>query len=190
MVLTRAAAPGSQRAILNAVLGLTLLGCLHASPPARLPESTPLTVHVYLEAADAHAVALPRSFMPELEHALADRNLRATPLRGPVDFAVLRTTRARLEAAASGADAAWVLLVEARARFFSQLSGRYRWEVEVRATLTPQDRLGEAQSSDVSVAAFLQFEHETEADALAFVRRQVVDEVLALVDRVLGAPGR
>jgi hypothetical protein len=39
--------------------------------------------------------------------------------------------------------------------------------------------------SDLSVAAFLSFEHEREAEALAFVRRQLEDDVTTLVDRVM-----
>ena len=48
-----------------------------------------------------------------------------------------------------------------------------------------RDRPEATQTSDLAVAAFLSFEHEGEAEALTFVRRQLDDDVGALVDRVM-----
>src|SRR5262249_28447781 len=66
---------------------------------------------------------------------------------------------------------------------FSQLSGRYRWDVDAKITIADRTRLAEAMSSTVGVAAFLQYEHEREPEALMFVRRQVVDELGTLADK-------
>lgn len=170
-------------------LVLLVTACLGTAPPTRLASPTPIAVLVHLERADGSKVAVPAAVVAELEAALSARNL--VPRRTEdLDFGLQRTTRARLEQVATASDAPWVLLVEARVRFFSQLTGRYRWEVEVRSSVAPRERLGEAQASDLAVAAFLQFEHEAEPEALAFVRRQLVADAVDLVDRALVSGAR
>ncbi len=80
-----------------------------------------------------------------------------------------------------------VVLVETRARFYSQIEGRYRWVVDVRA--------GVAQASDPAVAVvevfevpvFLQFEHESEADAVAAAEPVIRRHLARLLRRHLGA---
>jgi len=177
--------------VLSARVGALMLllasGCIGTTPPQRLAVATPIVMHVQLESASGEPIAVPTVVTRELAAALAARNLQ--PSEAPENaLGSARTTAKRvvalLQATATGATP-WVLLVEARARFFSQLSGRYRWEVELRTSLVPRDDPAAVQTSDLSVAAFLSFEHEREADALLFVRRQLVDDVGALVDRVL-----
>lgn len=178
-----------KRTLLLALTGLIAAGCLGTSPPPRLPTPTPIAVLVHLERADGESAPVPRAVVSELEAALSARNLLPRRLDG-VDFGAQRTTRARMEQLAATTDAPWLLLVEARVRFFSQLTGRYRWEVEVRTSVAPRERLGESQASDLSVAAFLQYEHEAEPEALVFVRRQIVTDAAELVDRALVAGTR
>ena len=170
-----------------AMLACVVLGaCLASTPPAKLSEPTRIAVELRLEGPDGSAVEAGPQLREQLTGELLRRNLVTMPLS--LDLEQQRTTSRRLEVVAAdpAADGApWVLLVEARARFFSQLSGRYRWEVEVRSTLAPRTALADAQASDLAVAAFLQYEHEGPGDAIAFVRRQLVDDVLGLVDRVV-----
>ena len=130
---------------------------------------------------DDRLVGVPRS----VEATLRARNLVPTRVSAP-DLGTRRSTADRLAALrVAHASAAWVLLVEVRARFFSQLGGRYRWDVAVKTSLVQGD--GAPQVSDLDVAAFLTFEHQREAEALDFVRRQLVSDVAALLDRVLPA---
>lgn len=172
----------SRRSLLLA-LALWCSACLGTNPPMRLATSTPMAVLIHLERADGGPVTVPSAVVRDLAEALVARNIvPRTP--DAVDFFSQRTTRARLEALAAKTDAPWVVLVEARARFFSQLTGRYRWEVEVRTSVAPRERLDEVQTSELEVAAFLQYQHESERDALAFVRRQLVSDVADLVERV------
>jgi hypothetical protein len=163
---------------------LVLASCLGTSPPKRLSVETPIALLVHLESASGEARPVPALVVRELAEALTARNFAVAD--APV--AALGDRRAsdqRVQALLAATDAPWVLLVEARARFFSQLAGRYRWEVEVRSSLVARDQSAGAQASDLAVAAFLLFEHEAEAEALAFVRRQISDDVGALIDRVM-----
>ncbi len=179
---------GAAAVVVAALLGV--VGCLGTTPPQRLATATPIAVHVQLESSAGDAIGVPAVVVQELEATLAARNLQPTRVPGGV-LGDARTSGERVAAllrgteGAGGAGAPWVLLVEARARFFSQLSGRYRWEVELRTTLVARDRPESAQASDLAVAAFLLFEHEGAAEALTFVRRQLDDDVGALVDRVM-----
>lgn len=167
-------------------------GCIGSRPPERLAEATPVATLVWLETADGAAADVPDDVVRRVEAELRERNLVPKVIAGPELEALrarvqsARTTEARLEALAAAApDAPWVLLIEARAVFFSQLAGRYRWDVDVRATMARRDDRDHAQASTVGVAAFLQYEHERESAALGFVRQQVVGDVVGLVDRAL-----
>lgn len=188
MVLTpssrRRAPPRSAWVLVLAACSLA--ACLASAAPSRLPEPTKIAVQLRLEGPDGAEVDAGPQLRELLTAELLRRNLVTMPLA--VDLDQQRTTSRRLEATVAdpaGDGSPWVLLIEARARFFSQLSGRYRWEVEVRTTLASRAAPADAQASDLSVAAFLQYEHEGAGDAIAFVRRQLVDDVLGLVDRVV-----
>ncbi len=159
-----------------------LSACLGTQPPLRLGTATPIAVVIQLESAAGKGIGVPRAVVAGLEQELRARDLVPTW----VDAASLgqaRTSAERITLLSAASDAPWVMLVEARARFFSQLSGRYRWDVELRTSLVQRGQ--DPQVSDLSVAAFLSFEHEREAEALAFVRRQLEDDVTTLVDRVM-----
>ncbi len=183
MVLTRVTGTA-----LLASATLALAACLGTAPPRRLAEPTPIALVVHLESAGGEEREVPAAVGDALSRTLAARNLEV--VAGPrAALAERRASDQRLEALIAATDAPWVMLVEARARFFSQISGRYRWEVELRTSLVSRARATSPQVSDLAVAAFLLFEHEAEPEALAFVRRQLVDDVGALVDRVVIGEG-
>jgi hypothetical protein len=164
---------------------MVLSACLGTQPPLRLGTATPIAVVIQLESADGKSIGVPPEVRAGLEAQLRLRDLVPTWVDG-ASLGDARTSDERVGLLTAASDAPWVLLVEARARFFSQLSGRYRWDVELRTSLVQRGQ--DPQVSDLSVAAFLSFEHEREAEALAFVRRQLEDDVTTLVDRLLRAP--
>ena len=51
-------------------------------------------------------------------------------------------------------------MVEARARFFSQLEGRWRWVVEVRVGLGPTGSMERAVFETFEVPVFLRHQHQ------------------------------
>ncbi len=102
--------------------------------------------------------------------------------------AAVRTTPGRLAALAREADdEVLMVLVETRATFYSQLSGRYRWTVDARLSLAPAADPGGAFAADVQAPAFLFYDHEREDEAVAEVAGRISREVNALVDEMLDA---
>ena len=58
-----------------------------------------------------------------------------------------------------------MLLIEQRVQFFSQLDGRYRWEVSTTLTASRAD--GAKASDPFEIPVILMYDHEKEADAIA-----------------------
>jgi glycosidase len=168
-----------------AIVVLLLTGCLKSVPQQRAATLTPVTVGWALEGdRSTELLPVPPKLTERLGEVMGERNLSLTdagPLNGP------RFTAQRLEALRQAAPAGWVLLVEARASFFSQLEGRFRWTVSVK--LTASSRPGEVVEDEFNVPALLQFEHEREPQALAAVARDIAQRAGTLLDGLLlGTP--
>ena len=97
-----------------------------------------------------------------------------------------RTTRFRIAHVAVATDADLVLVVEAFARYGSQLNGRYRWTVQVVASVAPGDKPEDAVTSEFNVPVFLQFHHEQEPEAVSAAAPVIERQVGHLLDQVLG----
>lgn len=144
---------------------LILAACLAGKLPARVAEPAPLSVLPIMESVDDGAVAaappaLARALASAVEaRGLSPETVGIEPLL--VGMAAHRDTAGRLALADDGIDGP-LLLVESRVAFYSQISGRYRWVVEVHATIAPG---GPTASFEVPV--FLQHHHEVEDAALA-----------------------
>jgi hypothetical protein len=89
------------------------------------------------------------------------------------------------QAVAASPEASWVLLVDGSARFFSQLTGRFRWDVTFEFALSRRDSSERLDTQGLSVPAFLQYEHEREPEAVEFVSRQLDTELEGLLDRAI-----
>lgn len=154
-------------------------------PQQKAATATPIAVGWALEADRSGApVPAPEKLKAALTAALGERNLTLTDT-GDVDAP--RLTARRLEALRAKEPAGFVLLVEARASFFSQLEGRYRWSVAVK--LTASSKPGELVEDTFTAPAILQFEHEREPQALAAVARDIGQRAGTLVDGLLlGSP--
>ena len=69
------------------------------------------------------------------------------------------------------------LLVESEVAYYSLLSGRYRWTVDVTLTLVPA-----GLTDHFEVPVFLEFQHEREAEALAAATPVITRHVDDLID--------
>ncbi len=179
---------------LMAALVMLLSACLGSTPVVRLAEPAKVAVHIVLEDAAGARVETPAVMPVALNELFAERNLEPVWLGAGELGAVLSTMRATpgrveaLRAAASGAD--FVLLLQANARYFTQIAGRFRWDVALHTSFGPAVAGAPTSESDATVGAHLLFEHEREAEAFAYVRRQVVDEIALVLDRALASDGR
>jgi hypothetical protein len=172
------------RALISVVLIVTCMGCLPRIPRQRLAERAKVSVAYIV---DPGYAGVPFSPPDALKKAIAteldDHNLEVVEL--PLEtVSSQRLTDPRFEALkkASG-DAPFVLLVEQRVHFFSQLDGRYRWEVGT--TLTAGRADGTKASDPFEIPVVLLFDHEKEKEAIAAAASDIANRVGVLMDGVL-----
>lgn len=170
------------RALLLMVL---LAGCVPKVAQQKAASLTPVALGWALEADhSAKPLAAPEQLKDRVGQALAERNLSVNDV-GSLEGS--RLTAHRLEALRQADPSGWVLLIEARTSFFSQLEGRYRWSVAVK--LTASSKPGEQIEDTFTVPALMQFEHEREPQVLAAVARDIAQRAGTLLDGLLiGSP--
>lgn len=169
------------------VLLLCLTACLPKVPLQRLATKTPVAIAYVVDPQHLGAVTTaPDAVKQAVAAVLAERNLE--PQEVPVAaLGGQRLSDARLDALGQQpGDAPVVVLVEARAQFFSQLDGRYRWEVGV--TLSALRRGGAKARETVELPVILQFDHEREAAAVSAAADEVAARLGTLLDGVLVQP--
>ncbi len=130
----------------------------------------------------------------DLARALRDvaeaRNLQVTMVDvGEVGeaFASRRSTLHRLDwLSENRAGDDLLLLVEIQPRYFSLLSGRYRWTVEATLSLMPRGAVEETVSARVQFPVFMEFHHEREPAVLDASAPLLERHVGFLLDEVVG----
>ncbi len=152
------------------------LSCVKRAPEPSAVSGESLALGVWVESQpDATRVVPPVTFVAELVRAIEAHGLKTKRIEeGEAKFA--RQTDARLaELRATGAPLQ--LVVDLSARYHSQISGRYRWNVSVSVALG-----GRARSEDhFDVPVALEFEHERAAEAVAAASKEIARRVGALV---------
>ena len=124
--------PGAR---LSLVVLLLAAGCLPRIPRQRLSERAKIAVGYVVDPQYAGApFAPPEALKAAIKKELDDHNLELVEV--PFELiAAQRLTDARFLSVEKGAgDARFLLLVEQRVQFFSQIDGRYRWEVGTALT--------------------------------------------------------
>ncbi len=169
------------RLLLSMAAVVLLAGCppKHGVVTATTPES--VRVASVLESATEGEVESDDTALDALVRELEKRNLT------PVVDAVSGPQRTRLELLAEGAEAGMVLLVESTTRFSSQMNGRYRWTVDVRARLADPENLAQPLEATFSVPVHLLFAHESDNDALIAATPTISNRVGNLLDEWLRA---
>ncbi len=79
-----------------------------------------------------------------------------------------------------------LLLVETQPRYFSLLSGRYRWTVDATLSLVPPGNPDEAVTTEVSFPIFMEFHHEQEEEVLLAAAPVLERHLGHLLDEYLG----
>lgn len=169
-----------------------LSACLKPAAPARARTETPVRVAVILESYDEATVALaPEVVQKRVAETLTERNIGPVPIdaSATASFARVRSTEARRTAL--GTDAGPVLLLECAPRFSAQVNGRYRWTIDVQATIGPEH----ADARRFTVPVHLLYAHEQEEEALVEAAPLLAREVGRLLDdwlavsQIEGSPG-
>lgn len=177
----------------RAVVLVLLLGlssaCLPRVPRQRLAERARIAVAYVVDPGYAGApFAPPDPFKERVKAELSDHNLEVVEV--PLEVvAAQRLTDGRFDALKKAAgDAPFVLLVEQRVHFFSQLDGRYRWEVATALTGSRSD--GAKATDPFEIPIILMYDHEKEREAIASAASDIANRVGVLMDGLLvGAPG-
>lgn len=163
--------------------------CLPKVPRQRLAERAKVAVAYIVDPGYAGTAFTPPDALKKLIAAeLDDHNLEVVEL--PLEaVSAQRLTDPRFEALKKAAgDAPFLLLVEQRVHFFSQLDGRYRWEVATTLTAARPD--GTKASDPFEIPVVLMYDHEKEREAIAAASGDIAKRVGVLMDGVLaGAPG-
>ncbi|MDP6932016.1 MAG: hypothetical protein QGG40_03830 [Myxococcota bacterium] len=166
---------------------LTLCGCVPSQPPVAATAPANILVAVVLSPVDRPEVIEGSPAFESTLHAdLQARGLEIItppPLQEP--FSTRRETMDRLLYLVALAPTELVLLVEAEARYFSQIEGRYRWTVQGTVILEEQGPSARHAEFSFSVPVFLQFHHEREAAALQAAAPVLERRIRSLLDDYL-----
>lgn len=158
-------------------------GCLTKIPPQRLATRAPIAVAFAVD--DLETV--PEGFRSKIFEVLESRNLEAKEIPSSVVNAQRLTTERWKAASAAAGDAPFVLLLEVRAQFFTQIQGRFRWTVTVKFSA---GRTGDPPTQDQSdFPAVMLFEHERHADAMDAAADFVASRLKPLIDGILVGVG-
>jgi glycosidase len=165
-------------------------GCLKPVPATRLPRKTSIAVALVLD--DPHHRQVretPASLTTAVTKVLLSRNLVPRPLPFASfghSFGRVRHSGRRLAAMAkmAGDTMPLLLLVETQPMFYSQLSGRYRWNVHVKLTL--RDRKGASVVDRFEIPAFLLFDHQRQPEAVNEVAPLIASRLAELLDGFFG----
>ncbi len=167
------------RAVAPCLALVLLCGCLNKVPPQRLEKRAPIAVAFAVD----NLEGAPEPFKQRLFEVLDKRNLEAREVPSSV-VSAQRLTAQRFEALkAAAGDAPFLLLVEVRAQFFTQMEGRFRWTVAVKFSAA---RAGDPATSDAAdFPAVLLFEHQKHVEAINEVSELVASRLAPLVDGLL-----
>ncbi len=189
MVLTTRRPPLFQALIALAALA-SAAGCVKSHPIVKLPEKTPIAVAFVLDDDHQGLVGeVPDALKREVGQVLAERNLDLfeIPFASYAKvFAPVRDSQRRL-ARLTNSEAPLTLLVETKAIYFAQLSGRYRWTVSLKLTVARQDGSAEPLMRSSDLSTFVDFEHQKEPAVIASIASDLARRVGALLDEFLGA---
>jgi fructose-specific component phosphotransferase system IIB-like protein len=167
-------------------------GCMAAKhQPVQAPGDMAVSSAACMGSLDSTEVqAVPASLEAALAALLEERNLQPRPVAADsflAAFATKRTPQHRLALIADvSSDSELLFLVETTAAYYSQMNGRYRWTVDVDATISPRGDLSEAFSAQFQVPVFLEHYHEKEAAALEASVPLLERRLGALLDAYLG----
>lgn len=176
--------------LLPVVLCVVGLACLPRIPRQRLTEPAKIAVAYVVDPSYAGApFAPPEALRKAIAKELADHNLEVVEL--PLEaVSSQRLTDARFEAlkkAPRASGTPYFLLVEQRVQFFSQIDGRYRWEVGT--SLTASRTEGAVAKDPFEIPVVLMFDHEKEKEAIVYAAPDIANRVGVLLDGLLaGAP--
>ena len=174
------------------LLFVTLLGCLAHSPAIQAPEQSQalLATMVVTDASRDVAVA-PAALASRISETVGARGFAVTALDNQValdSFGQLRTPSLRQDfLVGTAAPGALIVLVEASVRRFGDIGGRYRWSVDVRLWLAPQDNPTAAIETSFTAPVYLDNYHQKVDAALEAAGPSVQRQLAVALDEMIAS---
>ena len=169
-----------------------LIGCIPrtGSPVISDRGLTVRTAAVVLDANGQSLEAAENALVQAITEQLSLRNLGAVPVSASsAELDPIPLSRHRLIWLANQpGEAELVLLLDARADFFAQMIGRYRWLVRAELVLADPTNLDQAITRQLEVPVFLQYHHLREADALEAATPTLMREFGTMLDAWILTP--
>jgi hypothetical protein len=165
-------------------LVLFAAACLPRVAKQRLENTTPIAVGYIVDPTYSGApTTAPDKLKEALTKVLEERNLSVVevPFERFGDERITDTRKAALKAAAP--DAAYHLLVELRVHFFSQIDGRYRWEVGTSLSAAKAEGVESKDAFEVPV--ILVYDHEKQRAAMNAASTDIGTHLSTLIDGLL-----
>lgn len=168
---------------------LTMTACVSQTPTPKYPNEISIAVfNTHDDNGNLTSSPLPEVLAATMIQPIADRNLTVKNIAFEnVESQITRTrdTSRRSQILAQTAENSQILLInEIETEFYSVLSGRYRWNVNVKLSIYDLTT-GDTLSDVFTIPAVLMYAHEKGDDAIQSVSAEIQRHVGSLVDKFM-----
>lgn len=158
--------------IRTTLLALLMAACMPKKVLLQAPTDARIAVATLFNPMDSRTVVqAPAELTQAVSATVTAAGFAVTPVEAASLATEFESRRGSLKRAAFLAqqepEHEFLGLVETQARYFSQLNGLFRWEVDVRVTLRVADDAESAITDTFTVPVFLRFQHEGEEEAVS-----------------------
>ena len=185
-----------QKSLMGLAAGFAAMlvsGCVSQTPLPQYSDSVRVaSIYAYDDSSQLVTHPLSDEITGRLNEALTNRNLSASQVQYDTysqTFGEIRDTDRRIQLFKKMANSSDILvLVELKADYYSVLSGRYRWNVNVHVTV--YDPLDNSRISDeFTLPAALLYQHQTGEDAIDSVKDEIYRKIGGIVDQFMKGRG-
>ena len=169
--------------------GFTMTACVSQTPVPQYSSDIAIAVfNTHDDNNNLTSSPLPESLATTMIQPIADRNLTVKNIEFKnVESQITRTrdTSRRSQILAQTADNSQILLInEVETEFYSVLSGRYRWNVNVKLSIYDL-ATGDTLNDNFTIPAVLMYAHEKGDDAIRSVSAEIQRHVGSLIDKFI-----
>lgn len=175
--------------ILLLVFSMAMMACVSQTPTPQYPGNISVALlNIHDDNANLASTAIPDDIEQSLIKPITDRNLSVKSIAFDAvqsEMTRIRDTSRRSQVLAQTAENSQILLInEIQTEFYSVLSGRYRWNVQVKLSIFDL-ATGDTLSDDFTIPAVLMYAHEKGDDAILSVIGDIQRHIGSLIDRFL-----
>ncbi|MBQ9395441.1 MAG: hypothetical protein IJU23_07985 [Proteobacteria bacterium] len=171
---------------LTAIAGLTVMGCVKQTPVPQYSDNVTFSVvYTHDDVTNVTSSAVKDDFAASMNSVITERNLKVSAIDFNAiasELTTIRDTERRLQLLRQYARGSQIiLLTEISTEFYSALSGRYRWDVNVHLSIYDMVTRNTLEDK-FTVPAVLMYSHENGDDAIMSVETEVQRRMGTLID--------